>query len=100
MLVEGVRILLMKPVFYVTFPAAGQAVSISFIKPTIMYVPIDSVKSPASGIATVSETRLMSQVGGSEPSCARVDKFVSEVGAVGMPVLLRAVSLSLSPECE
>ena len=56
-----------------------------------MYGSIDSTKYPASGIATVSETRFMSQVGGSAPSCVCADQCVSVVGAVGMPMLLRTV---------
>jgi hypothetical protein len=65
-----------------------------------MYGSIDSSKSAATGIATISETRLMSQVGGSTPSCVRRDQRVPEVGVVGMPVLLRTFSLSLSPQGE
>jgi hypothetical protein len=92
MAVERVRIILIKPGLYVTFPAAGKAVNISFINLSLMYGSTDYTKSPASGIATVSEPMFMPQVGGSARICLRVDQFVSAIGAVGAPVLLRNFS--------
>ena len=52
-------------------------------KPAIIYGSIDSTKSLASGIATASEPRLVSQVGGSARSCVWEDQCVSAIGAVG-----------------
>jgi hypothetical protein len=60
-----------------------------------MFGSIDSTKSPASGIATASEPRLMSQVGGSARSCARVDQCVSAIGAVGRQCSCEQESASL-----
>jgi hypothetical protein len=54
-----------------------------------LYVSSNSTKSPASGTATVSQPRLMSQVGR-----VRVDQCVSAVEVVEMPVFLRALSSS------
>ena len=56
--VEDVKPILLKPGLYITFPTAGQSVSIILHKPAIIYGSIDSTKSPASGIATASELRL------------------------------------------
>jgi len=49
---------------------------------------INSITSPASGAGTVSEPRLMSQVGKLPRSLARVDQCVSAVRAVEVPVLV------------
>jgi hypothetical protein len=57
-----------------------------------MYGSIDSTKSPASGIAIVSEPGLMSQVGESAPSRLRLDQCVSRFGAVGALGFLRTLS--------
>jgi hypothetical protein len=57
-----------------------------------MYGSIDSTKSPAKGIATVSEPRLMSKVRGSARNCVSVDRCVSAIGTVGAPVFLRSLS--------
>ena len=62
-----------------------------------MYGSSDSTKSPASGIATVSEPELMSHVGESVESREHVDQCASETGAVEVPVFLRTLSCSNDP---
>ena len=60
------------------------------------YVSSDSTKSRALGIATISELRLLSQlgVGGVARSRMRVDQCVSGIGALEVPVSLRNLSCS------
>jgi hypothetical protein len=55
------------------------------------YGSSDSTKSPASGIATVSKSRLVSEVGR-----VRVAQGVAAFGAVEVPVFLRILSCSMA----
>jgi len=66
----------------------------SVTKDVWMYGSSDSTKSPASGIATVSEPGLMSHVGERVGSREHVDQCVSETSAVEVSVFLRTVSCS------
>jgi len=58
----------------------------SVTKDVWMYVSTDSTKSPASGIATVSEPGLMSHEGESVGSREHANQGVSETGAAEVPV--------------
>jgi hypothetical protein len=66
----------------------------SVTKDVWMYGSSDSTKSPASGIATFSEPGLMSRVGESVGNREHVYQWVSETGAVEVPVFLRTLSCS------
>ena len=57
------------------------------------YSSTDSLKSPASGIATVSESRLMSQVGRvREVLFALISVLMHAIGAMEVPVFLLTIS--------